>query len=157
MAEAASGKNTVITVGTEKTELMALRNIYNRIMDDSTFSSFKEFRIWAKKNRKKDFVLYKKNEYMPHSQKNSYWYYKHKQLIPVQSKFCESCDQKCNTSGCFLYREWFVKNWNSNIYGKPMIQTQAQTQESKDTVKVFQYEHPDLVREGVVFEGSCSV
>lgn len=141
-----------------KTELAALRNVYNRIMADSTFSDFEEFRIWAKKNgRRKYFVLYKKNEYKPHGPDNSYWYYKNKEVMPVQNKFCESCNQGypvCKTIGCVQYREWFVKNWNAHIYGKPVIPMQEQKQESKDTVKVFRYEHPDLVREGIVFAGS---
>ena len=69
------------------------------------------------------------------------------------SPICDGCDQKmviCNTIGCLKYREQFVQNWDKNIHWTPPI-----PEEQKPKVKeFFRYEHPDLVREGIVFEAS---
>lgn len=52
---------------------------------------------------------------------------------------CENCRKEtCYPErGCSDWRKWFVKNWNENICVKP---------EPKGR-EVFQYEHPDRVRE----------
>ena len=51
---------------------------------------------------------------------------------------CENCQKEtCPENGCASCRKWFVKNWNENICVKPELK-------GRD---VFQYEHPDRVRE----------
>lgn len=62
---------------------------------------------------------------------------------------CDSCDKVCAAEGrgCGPWRDYFVRNWNENISVKP----------KKQTKEVFRYEHPDMIREGIVFESSCSV
>lgn len=53
---------------------------------------------------------------------------------------CEDCTQECRNSehGCKVWRNWFLKTWNSNICRRPPEQK---------TREVFTYEHPDRVRE----------
>lgn len=50
---------------------------------------------------------------------------------------CEACAQECPMGGCKAWSEWWVQNWNQNIhrYVPPMPR------------RVWQYEHPDRVRE----------
>ena len=50
---------------------------------------------------------------------------------------CNDCDKDCPESGCVTWKKWFVKYWNDNICVKPEPKGRA----------VFQYEHPDRVRE----------
>ena len=56
---------------------------------------------------------------------------------------CNNCDRVCPDGGCKAWREWFPENWNENISIAP--------KEPRDKL-FFRYEHPDLVREGIVFE-----
>ena len=62
---------------------------------------------------------------------------------------CDSCEKVCPAEGrgFRLWQDWFVRSWNDNISVKP----------KKQTKEVFRYEHPDMIREGIVFESSCSV
>jgi hypothetical protein len=51
---------------------------------------------------------------------------------------CENCRKEtCPEHGCASWSKWFVKNWNENICVKPEPANR----------EVFQYEHPDRVRE----------
>lgn len=50
---------------------------------------------------------------------------------------CDTCDQGCPADGCAAWRRWWVDNWNENIC---RCAPQAPKQ-------VWQYEHPDRVRE----------
>lgn len=64
------------------------------------------------------------------------------QYIDTESPFCRNCRRCSNVwRGCPAWRKYFIDNWNKNIMVKP-----------KKTRQFFQYEHPDLVREGIVFE-----
>ena len=66
--------------------------------------------------------------------------------------FCDGCTEECREGvGCERWRQHFIMNWNKNIHVpkvKPVVQEKPM---------VFRYEHPDLVREGIVFEGSGSM
>ena len=129
----------------------SLRMVFKGIENDHTFSSFEAFCEWSEGKAKKGFTVYKVNVNKPHSPENSYWYYSQKRQEDVVSQICESCDQDmlvCHTIGCAKYREWFVKNWNKNICIRPAEPPKRE---------VFRYEHPDLEREGIVFEGSGSM
>ena len=66
----------------------------------------------------------------------------------LTSPFCEGCQKKCRAStGCDEYQRWFEKNWDKNIrVAKP-----AEIKPEPAKPMVFRYEHPDLVREGIVF------
>ena len=67
------------------------------------------------------------------------------QYIDSESPFCRNCDrERCSNiwQGCPEWQDYFRKNWNENIRAK---NSKAQTRQ------FFQYEHPDLVREGIVF------
>ena len=70
----------------------------------------------------------------------------------VVSPFCEGCTEECRGGvGCERWKQYFVKNWNKYIHVpkvKPVVQEKPM---------VFRYEHPDRVREGIVFEGSGSM
>ena len=48
------------------------------------------------------------------------------------------------------WEDQFVKNWNENISISPKLQPQPDPNERQ----VWQYEHPDLEREGLRFEHS---
>lgn len=53
---------------------------------------------------------------------------------------CIGCEKTC-LEGCARWNEWFVKNWDENI------RKAAPKQDNRDC---FRYEHPDLIREGIV-------
>ena len=66
------------------------------------------------------------------------------QYIDAESPFrkiCKRADCPDNGFGCPAWRKYFIDNWNKNIMVKP-----------KKTRQFFQYEHSDLVREGIIFE-----
>jgi hypothetical protein len=69
------------------------------------------------------------------------------------SPFCEGCTEKCREGvGYERWQQYYVTNWNQNIsIAKPVLK------EDPGARRVFRYEHPDLVREGIVFEGSGSM
>ena len=112
--------------------------------------------------------LRKFNNELPHSITNSFFAYpgadaaekktaavkkpekteRHGSYINSESPICSSCSEKdCPTKafGCFKWREYFVNNWNKNICrkGRPDVKAKG---------NIFCYEHPDLVREGIVWQ-----
>ena len=121
--------------------------IYNTIKDKSTFPDFESFLEYSTGKYRIGFTVYRIDVSKPYSPENCYWYYRDKKTEDVVCQVCEGCDQDmllCHTIGCAKYREWFVKNWNKNICRAKNPETNTQ--------KIFRYEHPDLVREGIVFE-----
>ena len=69
------------------------------------------------------------------------------QYISSESPFCRNCtrdDCPTNGDGCKAWETYFIDNWNKNIM-KTIGNHKKQRQ-------FFRYEHPDLVREGIVFE-----
>ena len=126
--------------------------IYNAIQDKSTFPDFESFLEYSTGKYRIGFTVYRIDASKPYSPENCYWYYRDKKAEDVVSQVCEGCTAQtsaCGTNGCMKYREYFVKNWNKNICRakKPEVNTQ----------KIFRYEHPDLVREGIVFENCQSI
>lgn len=132
-----------------KTELYAIHRVWDTIAGDRKWSSFDAFVEWAEGKYKTGFTVYKLREDLPHSPENSYWYYHTRKPENTVSPFCAGCTEimrVCNVKGCFKYRETFVKNWNENICRKP-----KEVKEEPIKREFFQYEHPDLVREGIVW------
>lgn len=116
-----------------------------------------DFLFWASQNGyQKGLKLRKKNEKKNHGPDNSY--FEDSQLMirrrkerfqeytQTQSEFCSECHlKKCPSGGCYAWQEYFIKHWNKCIHHekpKPVV---------VDTAKVWRYEHPDLVREGICF------
>ena len=50
--------------------------------------------------------------------------------------------------GCDEYRAWWKKNWDQNIYVAPK---KPEPKPATEGSQMFRYEHPDLVREGIVW------
>ena len=126
----------------------------------TAWKDLNDFCEWAKKEGYKQGMRIKRRDiYRPHSQENSYFAFtgeeqeRHATYVDAESPFCQSCGVKdcpSKSIGCYRWREYFVKNWNENICNrtKPVIKTEE---------PIFRYEHPDLVREGIVFEHCTSV
>ena len=62
---------------------------------------------------------------------------------------CASCKKKCTASGagCSEYQKLWTENWNRNIHRKKPEPERPRARQ------FFLYEHPDLIREGIVFTG----
>ena len=141
------------------------REVYNlskrwqrKVRSDCVWECFDSFVFWCSvsgygpgKN------LRKHREDEPHGPGNSYWYVHSEEVMEkhekvqqdrkIVSPFCQGCRQKCpiGKGGCAEYKNWYVKNWNRNIYRKPAPPVSAP--EVKQVREKFQYEHPDLVRD----------
>ena len=119
---------------------------------------------WCSENGyQKGWELRKKDETQIHGPDNSWFFSRNeaqrerahkrelKKLMQLAS-FCRDCprDQRndCPGRGCAAWQENFRKNWDENIHvPKP-------DRSAEEKPEVFRYEHPDLVREGIVFVGS---
>lgn len=69
------------------------------------------------------------------------------QYIDSESPFCRNCtrdDCPTNGDGCKAWETYFIDNWNKNIM--------KLEKNHKIQRQFFRYEHPDLAREGIVFE-----
>ena len=140
-----------------------VRKFYRRLYD-SDWERADDFVKWCSENGYESGLrLCRYDESKPHGPENSYFRTpkirksikedkrrRKEERKNLVSPFCEGCQKECrNTSiGCYEYRAWWAKNWDENIHialqePKPVVQQGPQ---------VFRYEHPDLVREGIVFE-----
>lgn len=65
---------------------------------------------------------------------------------------CAGCKKECRASGwgCSEYQRKFVENWNTNIHRK-----KPEPPVDLNKPMIFRYEHPDLIREGIVFVGGA--
>ena len=145
-----------------------IRRFYRRLYD-SDWEKADDFVKWCSENGYKNGLrLCRIDKSKPHGPENSYFLTPEKSAKGIAedkrrrkeerknivSPFCEGCQKKCRSAayGCDEYREWFIKNWKQNIrIAKP------DAEEKQNTVKVWRYEHPDLVMEGIVFESSCGL
>lgn len=144
-----------------------VKNLTNRYYGflESGWVSADDFVIWAIENGyKKGAHLLKKNDSEAHGPNNSVFcdskeqkrkiLEKRQEYLSIQSPFCEKCERiSCpgrSESGCVAWRAYFVKNWNENIH----FEQEAKNEIDPRVQQYFQYEHPDLVREGIVFEHS---
>lgn len=132
-----------------KTEKLALERIWVRMLKPG-WKSFDEFVSWSIQNKwRTGKALYKLDERKAHGPDNSYWYLKHNEVPASENPICLACERNyCpgNDIGCKQWRDSWIKNWNENI----CIHIPEKKEQQKR--EVFQYEHPDLVREGIVFE-----
>ena len=135
-----------------------LRTRFRNIpQEDRVWECVEEFIKWARDSGyAKGLHLRKHNEEMPHGPDNSFWLTANAGELKTRflnqmkkgSVFCRSCEKDCprDGRGCKEWREYFRLNWNENIHvpkPKPVVQERPM---------VFQYEHPDLVREGIEWQ-----
>ena len=136
-----------------------LRTRYRKIAGDHEWSSAEDFIKWANDSGfKKNARLYKKDENKPHGPNNSCWHIlgqentrrRFTNQLKHGSVFCTDCKRDCPSHGrgCNDWQTYFQDNWNKNIYIPPVKPVVP------EGPMVFRYEHPDLVREGIVFDPS---
>lgn len=141
--------------GIPGTDINSLNRRWNRIKHDCTWNSFDEFLVWCARNDyQRGLQLTKRLKSMPHGPQNSI-------LVPLsefmralraentikvevtESEFCKGCTRKCSGNGCAEYKKWFCEQWDTKFHRDI----------PKPVVVDFRYEHPDLVREGIVWQG----
>lgn len=144
---------TIDRYGFTETEVTAFQQRWNRsIRQDSTWNNFDDFLAWAgTAGYSKGARIYKIDESKPFGPDNAYFY--RGRILTVKEaaahekpEVCRNCIEEttsCALYGCAMWKEWFVKNWNDNIH----VDIPLAMRKPKKTV--FQYEHPDLVREGL--------
>ena len=146
--------------GFDSNETKNLRTRFSKIpKEDKEWTSPEDFIKWAKESGYiTGLHLRKHDKTLPHGPKNSFWLIKGPEEtmrrfiseLRKGSEFCKECVRECsgNGMGCKDWQKYYTENWNKNIHVppvKPVVQ---------EGPMVFRYEHPDLVREGIVFEGS---
>ncbi len=127
------------------------------------WASFDAFVKWCSENGyQKGIMLRRHDPSKPHSPENSYFGINTRTQIRENSEkfhefrqnsspFCVGCEKECprnGAGGCNEWVDYFLKNWNQNIHVPP---PKPEPVEDPNTTKMFRYEHPDLVREGIVF------
>jgi hypothetical protein len=165
------GKDYKDRYGIHGKSVTSLLRRYYRYLSDSDWEKADDFLKWCSENGwKKGLRLYKTDASLPHGPSNSYFKQppasvranrddvrrRKEERKKLVSPFCEGCKTGCrNTAvGCDDYRAWWKKNWDQNICVAPKKPEQKPMAEGP---QIFRYEHPDLVREGIVFEGSGSM
>lgn len=129
------------------------RYVYLR---EHQWESFEAFAKWALDTGVwKGAYLRKKDEELPHGPDNSYWsdqpYVGNRSWDRPEiyrSPFCDGCERNTEfgCGGCEKWEEYYVKNWNQNIH----VELNLPEPEWDNSGGKFCYEHPDLVREGIV-------
>ena len=151
--------------GLTSSEVRRLSGRWRNMDGKENWPDLDSFVEWAaKKGYRRGMRTRKWRPYEPHSPDNSYFadsyeialqeQEERRNEINAKCEFCEQCTEKCNSMavGCLRWREYFVSNWNNNI-------RRARTAAEEKPIPVsvgpqyFRYEHPDLVREGIVFRG----
>ena len=147
-----------------------IRKFYRYLMD-SEWERADDFVRWCSENGwQKGLRLCRTDASLPHGPDNSFFKKPEMTVRARQadvrrrkeerknlvSDFCKDCKKDCpgsGSDGCEEWQEYFKKYWNQNICiapkkpePKPMVAEGPQ---------VFRYEHPDLVREGIVFHAEC--
>lgn len=153
--------------GIPSKEVENIAKRWSSIDGGKNWESMDAFVRWCSENGyKKGITLRRYDPEKPHSPENSFFgepsreviqkrKQKKKETMEIKSPFCEKCQKFCPGSGscgCEEWQEYFQKNWNENICIAPKKPEPKPA--VKEGLQVFQYEHPDLVREGIVFEAS---
>ena len=124
-----------------------------KIKSDCEWERFDDFVFWCSyTGYRKGMQLRKRNKDMPHSPDNSFWVDTLDGTQPEENdcEFCAKCNHRRSAvciNGCVTWREQWVKNWNDNICIRPPEEKYSPTRET------FCYEHPDLIKEGIVWQG----
>lgn len=136
----------------DRKDRVSIYKIFQQIRSSCGWKSWDEFLQWAIDNGwHRDCQLLKRDDTKRHGPKNSYFNGEAvQQEKPVvrpgsDSRFCAGCQRICPSDGrgCSEWREWYTKDWDSNIH------VPASEPEYKGRMK-FRYEHPDLIREGII-------
>ena len=146
-------------------EMDALRKKYCRIDGSSDFESFDSFlKFCANQNYKKGQRMRRRTLSKPHGPDNSFFVSNNytemrkkvdpKEIKPDMMNPCLGCGNQCDAGtvecpigamGCKEWRVWFQKHWDEFIHQYLKSETEKKGRE------FFQYEHPDLQREGIVW------
>ena len=130
------------------------------VRKDCEWEKFDEFLFWCSvEGYKPGMKLGRINQNQPHGPGNSFWYDKkelfqkrHKEEIEQRTGFCLGCEKACPNrgNGCDFWKSHFIKNWNQNISTSKKLRRNRPEEETVGR-ETFVYEHPDLIREGIVF------
>ena len=118
------------------------------------FGSFDNFlKFCAEVGYKPGMRMYRYYPEEPHSPDNTYFYAKGEKINRPEknaekdaNRICADCQKvpcTASGSGCPAYRKAWIENWNKNIHRKKP--------EDPNRKQFFCYEHPDLIREGIIF------
>ena len=155
--------------GIPGSEVENLAKRKNAIEGGENWDSFDDWVRWCSENGyQKGIALRRYDPDKPHSPENSFFGEPAKEIIKkrkqkkqetkeIQSPFCEKCEKECpgnGSVGCYEWQEYFINNWNQEFYVAP---PEPEKKVDPDKPMIFRYEHPDLVREGILFESSCSM
>ena len=143
--------------GVSGAEIENLRRRWARIKDDSTWYSFDDFLFWcSEQDYQPRMVLVKKLKSLPHGPDNSSFcemseimkrikkMAPKKKEISVESEYCKGCQRVCPAGGCADWQKWYQENWNTKIHKNVRTHTTVE----------FRYEHPDMIREGIIWQPS---
>lgn len=137
--------------GLTTTDIERLRCRYRALRLEEGFGSLDKFlRFASESGYEPGMVLHRRNPREPHSEDNSVFCAsvnreKYKNIN------CSNCEEAMCTDpgrGCSAYRRAWIENWNKHIYFKKSEQPVDRN------VTRFRYEHPDLEREGITFNGN---
>ena len=121
---------------------------YNFAKGFGTLDNFLKF--CAEAGYERHMHICKRDPSKPHSPENSYFRGINEkeatEIAEPNNWICKDCKtQKCKQigRGCERYTKAWIENWNKNIHRKKP--------EDPRKRMVFRYEHPDLVRERIVW------
>lgn len=131
------------------------------VSKDCDWENVDAFIFWCSVNGyKPGLKLGRINQYQPHGPGNSFWYdqeelekQRKEQEIAQREGFCQNCAKTCPNrgNGCDEWKQHYVKNWNQNISTSKKLRRNQPSVTHQETCEKFVYEHPDLIREGIIF------
>lgn len=144
-------------------EVKNLARRYYQYPHDSGWRKMDDFLLWCSQNGyEKGLMLRKHDQDKPHGPDNSFFEAvdhikqenrrRKNERRELTSPFCAGCEVGCTNIavGCNVWRSRFVKNWDENIH----VDLKPPEPPKPEARECWQYEHPDLVREGIVFESN---
>jgi hypothetical protein len=133
--------------GYDTDEVASISVKYYTMDGRENWAGLDDFCKWLRENgHRRGAHLKKRDRSKPHSPENSFFKEREEPTEKPQEGVCAKCpyDVCVNISqGCLQWRQEFESNWNRKICRK-------KKEERKDNREYFRYEHPDLVREGIV-------
>lgn len=134
---------------TQQVEVMKNKLYKIRQRGAVDWKSVTEFCEWAVAEGYRPGMRIKKlDSTQPHSRENSYFCEDRREVKKQETIHknagigspCATCVKPCEYDGCQEWEDYYKQNWQKNIH----------VDIPKPEQQVFRYEHPDLVREGVV-------